>query len=109
MPNAHAWFAALTSAATLAVLGLLPPLSTSSCSSSSAAPGAKPGDAAPQTDAPGSDGGTAFTLSLGDPSVVSTYAQRAALGFKFGYVDGVLGAVNQGGTYTFFVSGHTVA
>jgi hypothetical protein len=79
---------------------------------SDASEGSAPSDASGPGDAeagPAKDAGT-FTLSLSDASVVSTYAQRAALGFRFGYVDGVLGAVNRGDAgYAFFVSGHTVA
>ena len=56
----------------------------------------------------GGDAAAAFTLSLSDASVVSTHEQRAALGFRFGYVDGVMGAVNHGDAgYVFFASGHT--
>jgi hypothetical protein len=57
----------------------------------------------------GGETGAKFTLALSDASVVSTFAQRSALGFRFGYVDGVMGAVNRGDAgYVFYASGHTV-
>ena len=72
-------------------------------------------DAAPPSDASndapsdaGGDAGLGFSLSFGPPIVVSTAAQREALGFRFGYVDGVLGAIDRGDAgYTFYASGHT--
>jgi hypothetical protein len=60
------------------------------------------------TDAGADAGALNFTVTLSDPSVVSTHAQRAALGFRFGYVDGVMGAVNEGDAgYVFYASGRT--
>ena len=50
-----------------------------------------------------------FTLGVTDASVVSTYDQRVALGFKFGYVDGVLGALRNPADYALFASAHTQA
>jgi hypothetical protein len=77
---------------------------------SDAANGAEAGNDATVTTTPdaGADAGGHFTVTLSDASVVSTHAQRAALGFRFGYVDGVMGAVNEGDAgYVFFASGHT--
>jgi hypothetical protein len=66
------------------------------------ASGGGPGDASMDATADGP------TLSFGPASVVSTAAERESLGFRFGYVDGVLGAINRGDAgYTFYVSGHT--
>lgn len=50
-----------------------------------------------------------FTLGVTAASVVSTYDQRVALGFEFGYVDGVLGALKNPADYFLFASAHTQA
>lgn len=57
----------------------------------------------------GVDSGQIVTLTFGAETPVSTFAQRKALGFQYGYVDGVLGATFNAadGGYTFFGSGHT--
>ena len=52
---------------------------------------------------PGSpDGG--FTLTLGSTEAFATHSQFAALGFLWGPPDGTMGAIVDGGTYTFFGS-----
>jgi hypothetical protein len=48
-----------------------------------------------------------FTMTPGTETPVATYAERAALGFRFGFVDGVMGALETAGNYTFFGSGMT--
>ena len=63
-------------------------------------------DRAPDADA-STDASIAFRFGISDASVVSTYDQRVALGFKYGYVDGVLGALRNGTDYVLFASGHT--
>jgi hypothetical protein len=53
-------------------------------------------------------GGAGFTITPGAEKVVATYAQRAALGFRFGFADGLLGALrDDAGAYTFYGSGET--
>ncbi|MGO9831602.1 MAG: hypothetical protein ACLPJH_15795 [Myxococcaceae bacterium] len=50
----------------------------------------------------GLDGG--FTLTLGSTETFATHGQFAALGFLWGPPDGTMGAIFDGGTYTFFGS-----
>ena len=54
------------------------------------------------------EGSLAFTVSLGTGRAVATFPEREALGFRFGFVDGVMGAVSMGDAgYVFFGSGRT--
>jgi hypothetical protein len=54
------------------------------------------------------EGSSAFTVSLGTGRAVATFPEREALGFRFGFVDGVMGAVSMGDAgYVFFGSGRT--
>jgi hypothetical protein len=48
-------------------------------------------------------------LSAGNPINVATYAQRTDLGFRFGFVDGVMGGVRDNDSYVFFGSAQTNA
>jgi hypothetical protein len=65
-------------------------------------------DASAAGDADGALEAGSYSLSFGAPTVVSTAGEREGLGFRFGYVDGVLGAIHRGDAgYTFYVSAHT--
>jgi hypothetical protein len=65
-------------------------------------------DASSDVTSGGPDGGVSFTITPGSEVTVATYAQRKALGFRFGFVDGVLGGLQEeGGSYEFFGSGDT--
>lgn len=66
------------------------------------------GDAASDATLDASSDGS-FTLTVSDASVVSTYDERVALGFKFGFVDGVLGALKNANDYSLFASAHSQA
>jgi len=50
----------------------------------------------------GSDGG--FAVTLGALSTFATHGQFASLGFEWGPPDGTMGAIVDGGAYTFFGS-----
>jgi hypothetical protein len=75
---------------------------------SSSGGGSDAGDAAAEASVDAGDGGLGFTLSFSAPTVVAAATERASQGFKFGYVDGVLGGINKGDAgYEFVVSAHS--
>jgi hypothetical protein len=51
--------------------------------------------------------GTSGSIAIGDKITVATYAERSSLGFRFGFVDGVMGGIRTSNGYVFFGSAET--